>query len=276
MIDISEYSSGARMQNSKQHRRVVENISEIFGNDDRVQLIFATGSTAKDAHTKYSDVDIWIVIREEKQLSAFIQELSTTIARIFPDNAHYNTTSTHYFFILETSVVLDLNIITAAQYFSIQSPKRIIQKKPNKKQIHRHKHIETMTSDSVDVLFLKGTIGLMRILSKIKKKDYWSAPRFIASVREIAIIPLMQRKHPSAIKNIVDIDLKKLPRRQALLLQDTFAAPKEKDCVKGLLAALQLLKSLSTLSKNRTLRATFINVSHSITKEYGHDAYDNE
>lgn len=250
------------------HDNIVDQMCSLFSKDSRVQLLFTTGSTAKNSHTSYSDVDVWIVVREERFLESFIKDFPVIISNKFKTKEYYSATRTHYFFVIDSAIALDLNVLTAAQFFSARSSIDVLIKKDiHKPDVEMKIYSSNITSDNQKQLFLKGTVSLMRILSKIKKHDYVNAARFLSSLRDGVIVALLNRKYESVVKNAVDINFNLLPKKQVDLFNKMFIRSFKDDALIGLLAACELLEYLTKSVKDVKLRKLFNNTKKIVLSE---------
>jgi len=232
------------------------NLSEAFCKDLRVLFTFTTGSTAKNSANKYSDVDIWIVTKEESYMEKLAQDLEKIITKISPLQKIYPTTAYHYFGILKNGLILDINIISCPQYFSIISSNKkfMFNKKAdaplsllNNSALFEDNLSQspllnkTYTTQDIDLLFVKAYVGLFRIMSKIYSQEWWKVPRFINSVRESTLLALLKILGNYDIKNIVDVDFAHMSSKHRKLLTLTFPKPESKDALMALRAAKELL-----------------------------------
>jgi len=236
---------------SKQKNAILNNLLKVFSNNDRVFSIFLTGSTARQDWNMYSDLDVWIVISEEKDLNVIVTETQSILSKIGELVGVYKCTEQHYFGVYQNLELLDINFITCAQYFSITSKdKKFLPKTPSQLKT-KVACKRTYVNGEIEQYFLKGYAGIFRIMSKVENNELWEIPRFLNSVRDLVLLPLMSVVYGYKIPNTFTIDISIFKKEHKNLLTCTFSKPTKEDGREGILAAYNLLKLLFHDSKKK-------------------------
>lgn len=223
--------------------QIIKNIQDHFDQDVRIHSVYLSGSHRKNA-SNFSDIDIRIVCMEEADLLSLINTLPEELKSIFSkDIVYYTTTPYHFFFLLPWHKQLDINIVSAAQYFSIKSndqqplinnftPSPNFNKKEEKDWIYNK--------------LLEWYATLHRCMSKYIKEDYMVAVRFIQSIRENYIFWLIWCIQDwFRVENKVDIDTILLESDIGELIMDLYPKPKKQEIKKALFVIDRLFVSIA-------------------------------
>jgi predicted nucleotidyltransferase len=233
------------------YRAFVENkLARHFANDQRVLMAFLTGSSNDDSATPFSDLDLWLILAEESGINAIKREIAAIFQRLFPIKGIYECTAHHYFVVLQSGLQIDLNLATAAQYFSLSNKhyKKIIIDRNRLLTSFQQASREDRETFAKEKLLI-GLTTLERGVSKFLKRDYYVCIRFLDSVRNAATLPLLPLIDDIALASMVALDVNDLSPTIKALFEYTFAAPNQASCLRALKAQLHLLQMASQKSQ---------------------------
>lgn len=239
MIDILFYMNQNKFLNVR--KKLVAKIITGLKEDRRILLIFSSGSINGGLVTKFSDIDLWIVLSEESGINQFKLEISNIFSEFSKLIGVYKCTEHHYFVICSSGIQIDLNLTTAAQYFSIMKVSE------NKVLFDRNHFIKkdrqslNNRKDFVEEKILIGCTTLERGINKFIKKDYFVATRFIESVRNGAILPLLSLIGKEKFVNMVTFNINNLTSEIKLLFEESFPVPTKDGCLQAIVAEFKLL-----------------------------------
>lgn len=234
------------MKKSKQEI-TIDKIKTILSNDNRVRLVFITGSMANDNLTELSDIDLWIIIKEENDLNKIVFDISIFFKEKLDIKHIYRSTEHHYFIILKNQIQIDLNIISSALYYSLTqiNNKKIICDpqlcliKKNKKEIIKYQK-------SIHDLLIIGYTTLARATSKYLKNNYFVVVRFIDNIRNNVIMPLIPFIETLKLPNPITLEVNNLSNKTKKEFLKTFSKPIQKDCYQAISSTLKLLDQFQT------------------------------
>lgn len=227
-------------------RTVIKHIARLLADDARVHSAFLTGSQAHGTATALSDIDLWIVLHEESGLNAFIREVPQYFLSAGKISGWYRCTEHHYFVTFSSGIQVDLNLVSAATYFSLGSTGKrtmlvdqrlaAVPKAPSQAAVYRNE---------IEHLLHVGYTTLGRAVSKYTKADYFVVLRFLDAVRQSSILPLLPFTESERIPNAVTLNVERLSPRVRTPFVKTFGQPTAAGCRTALLSCLDLLDYLS-------------------------------
>lgn len=215
--------------------------------DERINSIFVAGSLKTDAFTDFSDIDLWLIFSEESGINSFKEEVVKIFSKFGIIMGVYDCTAHHFFVVYKNAVQIDLNLITAAQYFSIRNDSGENQVLFDRQLyvLERGQLTARKKEEHVRRLLLVGYSTLERSLSKFLKENYFVVVRFLDGVRHNSILPLLSfttgQKKPSAVSLKMD---SLGPGLKALFIK-SYAKPTRESGLEGLGASLELLRTLA-------------------------------
>lgn len=227
-------------------KELLSKIVNVMKKDARISSAFLTGSFVKNETTEFSDIDLWLILLEESGINSFRVQVKDIFSRLAPLYGVYECTAHHYFVVYKSGIQIDLNLMTAAQYFSIKDKqvkkilfdkKLFLIKKGELDDRSARKYAE-------EKLFV-GVTTLERGVSKYIKKEYFVAARFLDSVRSGAILSLLPFIDKEEIPDMVTLNIDNLTPRVRKLFISSYSKPTKKDCFKSIKATIGLLKIVS-------------------------------
>ena len=210
-----------------------------FNNKKEVHSLFVWWSINNNS-TIFSDLDLWIVLQTETDLNNYIKSIKDIFYNLFDLVWFYNSTNTHYFFITATWVQIDLNFVTTAQYFSIKKSKEehfIIDNKNNFMN-------NNLSDEKLYFYLLEWYTTLERAISKNIKWDTFTVLKFIDSIRQSSIIPLLNYLYNWFCKNNIEIDIDRLNEYYKRSFLWTYWIPNEESILIALENIYIILESI--------------------------------
>ncbi len=228
-------------------KKVLTKIVNSLEKDQRVGSIFVTGSLKNKKITDFSDIDLWIIFSEESGLNIFKQEIASVFSKFGIINGVYDCTAHHFFVVYKNGVQIDLNLVSAAQYFSIKSDdgKTKILFDRQLYLSDRSKFLEEHKNYHLKKYLLIGYTTLERCVSKFLKQDYFVAVRFLDSVRHNAILPLLPFVEDQRISNAVALEIERLSPKIKELFIRTYSKPTFRGNLESMMATLEILGDIS-------------------------------
>lgn len=214
-----------------------------FSQDIRIHSMYVSWSH-QQSQTSFSDIDIWIVCMEESDLASCSKTLPQELDKLLEIVVYYNSTPNHFFFVIKPDIQLDINIISASQYFNIKSLK-----KPLLNNFTLSPNIWSKGSSVYTQLtkkLLMWYTALYRGISKYKRWDYIVAIRFLQSIRDNHIrwlINLLQQWLD--IQNKVNINRTILDPKLRELLKDLYPKPEKKEIAKAIQSTNKIFDMVS-------------------------------
>ncbi|MBI4155246.1 hypothetical protein HY498_04135 [Candidatus Woesearchaeota archaeon] len=235
-------------KNQGVRKLIFNTLIRILKRDERIDLATISGSDASKKTTEISDIDLIVILKEESLFDLFIKDIWDIANNCGELISIYNTTPYHYFLIFKRGIIVDLNIITNALFWTLKKSRILF----DKKGFISSKFYKIPISDEyINQLILSGFVGIIRAINKLKKKDYWVIPRFINFVRENSILPLIKVLNKDKIENITNLNLDKFPKKLKYQVYQTFAKPFEKDSNKAIISTFYIMLELCTKLKNK-------------------------
>jgi predicted nucleotidyltransferase len=234
--------------------------------DQRILLIFASGSMNSGLVSKFSDIDLWIVLSEESGINLFKTEIFSIFSKFFKLSGVYKCTEHHYFVICSSGIQIDLNITTAAQYFSLIKIKDKRMLFDRNHFISKTNNLQTSRENFIKEKLLIGSTTLERGINKFIKGDYFVAVRFLESVRNSSILPLLPLVDKEKFINIVSFDIKNLNIKHRILFEESFARPTKESCLKAIISEFELLVIIKNRLKIKEYNSVFTSIDNFIKK----------
>jgi predicted nucleotidyltransferase len=231
----------------KMRREIAEKLFVMLDADQRVNFVLTVGSTAQNAETELSDIDICVVMKDDNGLNQIMRELNIIFHSIGNLVSYYEYNPYHYYAIYGGSIPLDIYFISSSVYFIIRKPDNKIVVDHSQKGVDRE--LETTAGGGklqriVKQQFLKGWIRTFRLLSKIRKRDYITLLYILNQIREDQIIPLLVMVSGYDIPHSKAVKLDDFSDTIRPLFIRTFANPSREstlDAVKAMAEILYLL-----------------------------------
>lgn len=228
-------------------KRMLSKVSTFLEKDERINSIFVAGSLKTEAVTDFSDIDLWLIFSEESGINSFKEEVTKVFSKFGILMGVYDCTAHHFFVVYKSGVQVDLNLITAAQYFSIRNDSGENQVLYDRQLyvLERGQLAARKKEEYIKRLLLVGYSTLERSVSKFLKENYFVVVRFLDAVRHNSILPLLSfaagQKKPTAVSLKMDsLD----PRLKALFIK-SYTKPTRESGLEGLEASLELLGTLA-------------------------------
>lgn len=222
-------------------REIVNNLIKILETDERVNFVLSVGSTAEAKENELSDVDICVVMKDDKGLNQILRELNILFSRLATLVDYYEYNPYHFYVVYQPTIPLDIYFVSSSIYFIIKNDnnKRIID--------HSNRQLPGKQAERqvmIGGLFLKGLIRTFRLLSKIKKGDYVSLVYILNQIREDQLIPLLSTVNGYQIAHAKAVRLERFDDRTRELFIKTFCPPTEKDALAAVKATAEILNDL--------------------------------
>lgn len=251
------------MKNNKQ-QIIINKIKNILSSDNRIKLAFVTGSAANDELTELSDIDLWIITKEENDLNKIVADISLLFQNKIKIKHIYRSTEHHYFVILKNQIQIDLNIASSALFYSLtQNKNKKIIYDPHFCSITKNKKEIKKNCQTINNLLVIGYTTLARTTSKYFKNNFFVVVRFIDNIRNNIIIPLIPFTETEKMPNPITLDVNNLSHYTKKEFLKTFPKPIKKDCYQAILSTLNLLDRFNN-SSNKDIFLT--NLSKKIKK----------
>lgn len=228
--------------------KISKKITFSLKKDERISSVFIEGSLKHKNVTNFSDVDLWLIFSEESGINSFKEEISKIFSKFGIITGIYDCTAHHFFIVYNDGVQIDLNLITAAQYFSIKN----IESEINvlfDRQLYlsgRSVFLKKSKNFYARKLLLVGYATLERALSKFLKCNYFVVVRFLDSIRHNSILPLLPFIENQKIPNAVSLEIEKLSSEVQELFIQTYSKPTRESNIESLRASLNLLGMIAS------------------------------
>ncbi len=256
------------MSNSiPKQKLVISKVRSILQNEPAVELMFVLGSVSKGDLSSLSDIDMWLVLVNETALNSFanMDEIKKIFAKTGSILGIYRTTAHHFFVTYRNGMQIDLNLISEATYHNIQKMPKYALKYDSKPSFRvKSKYKPEKDKASVENLLLTGYTTLARGCSKYNNKNYFLTLKFIDTVRQSSILPLIPFFEKQFILNSINLNLKSLSKPVQQLLTNTYGKPIQDECNKALLSSKQLLDLFATKAKITKFSKISKDISNSI------------
>ncbi len=217
----------------------IDKIKEYYASSIYVHSIYLAWSYNEDKQNLWSDIDLWIVCYEESHLKIFVEMIVHDMKLIYDILWRYRPIYYHYFFILSDYKQLDINIVSHAQFCSMQKSLKMISKN----------HIESSDVSGIwnNKISLQQLIQMIyaeieRTIPKIIKWEYVVAVRFITGIRENLLMQLMALTGIIKYNNKADINIQHTSTGVVECFYDTFCRPEKNSISIGVKAILNILE----------------------------------
>lgn len=232
----------------KSNKILISEIKNHLSLIDELYQVFISGSTSTETESIFSDLDLWIIFREEVGLKVYLNNLGQLLPKNYKIETIEICTPTHFFLHLADGWQIDLNLATAAVYHSLSSEKKsiLIDSSP-----------ATIKDDNLlSTPFLtKGISLLERSLSKFEARKYTQVVRFSNTVRDQFIIPLLSIAHIERPKSIAEFDISQLKPALRKCVKLMYPQPSYPQSKYFLYVSLMLVKEIcyeNTTTLNKT------------------------
>lgn len=230
---------------------ICKKITSSLEKDERICSVFIEGSLKYKNNNKFSDIDLWLIFSEEFGINSFKEEILRIFSKFGVIVGIYDCTAHHYFIVYGNGIQIDLNLITAAQYFSIKNNDNEINVLFDR-QLYlssRVDFLEEAKQAYARKLLLVGYATLERALSKFIKSNYFVVVRFLDTIRHNSILPLLPFVENQKISSAVSLEIEKLSKEVQDLFIQTYSKPTRESNIESLLASLNLLKIIANKLK---------------------------
>lgn len=224
-------------------KSVLKTLKLFYQKKSWIYGVFLTWSASTKTVNEFSDIDVWLVFRTESAYNLGIKSVSEDFYKIFNLVGSYSCTPSHLFFVLKNWIQIDLNMITAAQYFSILDSKSHTFIVDN---INYFMPWHLSDSDISQIL-LEWFTTLERTLSKYSKWEDFAVLKFVNEVREGIVVPLMNEVYPWFFKNPISIDISKLSDSHRNLFLWSFCVPENWSLLSSIKNLFTLLNEVSNV-----------------------------
>lgn len=223
------------------YTQLLQRLKHSLADRNDIYLVFISGSIPKASETTFSDIDIWIIFREEAALNRTLYSL-TDLVNPWVNVEHITQcTPTHFFIFSTDKLQVDLNLSTAAEYHSLLSA--------NKKTIVDVTPHHQVNEAENQFQFYKAVKTLERTISKYLSHQLYVVPRFLTGLRDESLVPLLCTQLNISVPTLVQVELTQFPQKVAAHLIATFAQPNATSCQQGILSAVWLLEYLARHSQ---------------------------
>ncbi len=219
---------------------ITSKIITLLKNDQRIESVFLSGSAAIGNDNKHSDIDIIVVVNEESNFISVISESESILNSAGQIISIYHATPYHHFIIYKGPIIVDISFTTLSFVWAIKNSKIVFDKSNFLAKEKNNFHYDHLVKD----MLVRGITNISRILSKIEKKEYWIVPRFINSLRDSSILPLLAVIYGYDIQNITKLELENIAPELKEKLLETFIKPTKEDSITGLISCFYLLKKM--------------------------------
>jgi hypothetical protein len=219
------------------YKRFADDFQNIISNRDDIYLAFISGSIPKNSQTSFSDIDVWIIFREESALNYSLHAIPELFGKSVEIEHISISTPTHFFVFTKDKLQIDLNLSTAAAYHSILSP--------SKNVLVDFSPTNLTKGASSQINYYKAVKTLERTVSKFLSRQEFVVPRFLSGLRDESLLPLLGTYFENKVPTIIQVNLKDFPAPVRLHLKRTFVRPDRESCREGILSAVWLLEYLA-------------------------------
>jgi predicted nucleotidyltransferase len=241
-------------------KQLLFNIKAHLSGIDEVYQAFISGSTSLGKESVFSDIDLWIVFREESGLKSYLNNLGQLLPYTFIIEVIENCTPTHFFIHLEDGWQIDLNLTTAAEYHSLTSQNKLI--------IINRLPSSISQRDIAQATFLVKGIGLLeRTFSKFETKKYAQVARFSMAVRDQFIIPLLAANDVVRPNSIAEFDITQLNPILKKIINLLYPKPSHRETKRFLLLSLLLVKKYGYKQMKKEHRLRIVAMLKKITEK---------
>lgn len=200
---------------------------------DDVLLFHFTGSSSTNKFSKYSDLDICVIAREEAFLDKIVVYFIDLLNKLFGVVNYSKPSQYHVYNLLTNGVIVDLNIYPPSVLSLLKHPstnysnyvQEVIQKKKYTFE-----------------LFIKALTSIGRVISKIEKSEIILIQRFIEQLRQVHLFPLLfatvlTDEHP------YPFPIEYLESNLQTLILKTYIKPNKEEGKEAVEASLKILES---------------------------------
>lgn len=224
------------------HATLKERLVALLDADPRVGLVVALGSSADGAENALSDIDICVVMHDDRGLNELLRELTTLLPKLGKVAGYYQYNPYHFYVVYEGAIPLDLYLVSTSLYYCLRGDRR-------KTLVdHAPKDIAAFPAERRELvvreLLLKAWIRIHRLLSKLVKDDHVTLLYILAQIREEQLVPLLALIGGYRIAHIKAVKLDAFALEDRELFVATYGAPDRASCLTAIQAAATLTRRM--------------------------------